>query len=279
VGFLTLLRTLHPAVLAAFLAIYLFLSWLYYRERRARILARERHRYRWAHSFEHAAVWLYLYLLNFHELDHGFVWTSLAVVVGLVVGLPVLVGAGFNLALLATWRRRVPSWLPPERLQDLAEKTRRNATSLKLYHYVQKPYNHELACTVVTWAKVESWIDQSEIEGRFDVVVGVRSGGALIADQVARRFAIPEVQMIHSRCWSGLSLRQTYGKVRGYFRSNGPTVLEELDVSTLDVEGKRVLSIRPRQTEVTPGAGVDESPRGRRDQPTDFRLGTVNCLR
>ncbi len=242
IGFVKIYGTVELWLFGLFVLTYLALTFIYYKEREQRIADKERFNYKWAHSFEHIAIWIYFYLLNLPKLNHELAWSLVTVYLLLTAIIPLLVGFFTNLYILVSWKRKLPCWFASELESHYMKKVHNNALSPKLYHYIQKPYNHRLAISMVKWHDIERMVDNTAINDSFDLAIGVLSGGAFITKYVAQVLGIDQIHYVHSRCWSQVSLMTTLMKTARYL-SHGQVNMESIDIDKIDLTGKRILLI------------------------------------
>ncbi len=216
---------------------------IYAWERRRRIAEGRRFDYGTLHCFEHLAVWGYLLALNAERLDLRWVWQSTLLALAVLAGALVVLGVGTNLQILRTARASLPPWFDPRLRSLILAKTRNNARSLRLQHYICKPFTTTILVTRVRWADIETMLDQIELNEHFDAVVGVLSGGAFITRYFARQRGIEQVHYVRSRLWSQLPLWRNIAVIARYYLG----AQNEAKVSFLgeapNLEGKRILVI------------------------------------
>src|SRR5262249_37622956 len=139
-----------------------------------------------------------------------------------------------NLRILRGLEQGLPAWFDPALRDAIVEKSRANAFSHRLQHYVIKPFTPEVTNRRVEWSDIEEMVAGIEVRDRFDVVVGIKSGGASIARCVAARLGIESaqyVQYVQSRLWSRLPLHRNVLTSLRYYLGVGndthPTFLRD----------------------------------------------------
>ncbi len=220
-----------------------FCSGAYWHERRTRIAAGRRDDYGYLHIVEHLGVWLLLVFLNAELLDFVRVArVSLAVIAAVAVGL-VGLGIASNLRALRGLEAELPPWFDPRLRPFIAHKIRANLYSHRWQHYVMKPFSPKMTNMRICWSDIEAMVEGIELQGRYDLAVGVLSGGAFIASYVAKKRGIEELAYIRSRLWSKLSLFANVRiSARYYLGRPIEPVVEFLD-EDLELGGRRVLVI------------------------------------
>lgn len=218
-------------------------SVVYAKERRARIAANRREAYSGLHALEHVAVWVLLVTVNAPVLEVRVVVVGCVLAV-VPIAVPLIVcGVAFN---IATWRavsQHMPAWVDPQMRPFLEEKARANALSLRLQHYVIKPFTPRIAVHHVRFDDIEQLVAMLPTDSRYDVVVGVMSGGAFIAPLVARHVGAARVVYARSRLWSQSAFTTNVRAVlRYYFGRGNRTAVTFLD-APVDLRGLRVLVV------------------------------------
>jgi hypoxanthine phosphoribosyltransferase len=249
----------NPLVLVPYLAF----NYLYFRERRARIREDRRFDYGWPHHFEHLALWLYFYAVNHDALDLARVHAAAGLYAGAIVLVSLLAVTAINVRLHSRWRRDLPAWFDSRLLDEFRKKIRNNLASLKWHNHVTKSFNYAVSNERMTWRRIEQMVDEIEVAERFDLAVGVLSGGAFIARYVCVRLEIGALVYVRSKVWSGTTLVKTALNILRYLlRGSFECERIELDDS-LDVSGKRVLLIDDTVTTGTTMEGVARALRAR----------------
>lgn len=225
------------------MALFVACSIVYAKERRARIAANRREAYSGLHALEHVAVWVLLVTVNAPVLEVHDVVVGLVVAV-VPIAVPLIVaGVAFN---IATWRavsQHMPTWVDPKMRPFLEEKARANALSLRLQHYVIKPFTPRIAVHHVRFADIEQLVAMLPVREPYDVVVGVMSGGAFIAPLVARHVGAARVVYARSRLWSQIAfVTNVRAVLRYYFGRGNRTVVTFVD-GPVDLHGLRVLVV------------------------------------
>jgi adenine/guanine phosphoribosyltransferase-like PRPP-binding protein len=225
------------------LIVYAVSTWIYFRERTDRIRRGKRFDYGWLHCLEHLAIWVFLLVVNGSKLDIPLVWRLHA---GLFLSIAVLLatmGIITNFRIFGSVEKDLPPWFDPLLCSAIVQKSRANAFSHRLQHYVIKPFTPKMVNESVGWPDIESMLAEISLNEPFDVAVGITSGGAFIARCVAARFGIPSVHYVRSRFWSRMPLRKNLvASFRYYAGLPNDTNVSFLD-GNVDLTGKRVLIV------------------------------------
>jgi hypothetical protein len=113
------------------IAAYALLTWLYYRERKRRIQSGTRHDYGWSHLFEHIAIWLYLYAVNYSKLNHTLAWTILPSIIVSILVLTFILGKLSNVYLFTNLHESLPRWFDRSLIGEITRKCRANLFDAK----------------------------------------------------------------------------------------------------------------------------------------------------
>lgn len=223
---------------------YGILTFVYFRERKARIARGQRQDYGWSHCAEHLAVWVYLYLVGAAYLDSKRVWTVVSAVLLLVGITAVAVGLFINVRLHRRLQTSLPPWIDPGVVPALLRKSRQNMLSVKLQNYVIKPFTPEITNRIVDWQEIEQRVAEVPIKETFDAMLGIFSGGAFIAGCLAQRLQIHEPVYVKSTYWSGLSLwRNAFRSFRYYIGKPVHARVTICGDAVPQLDGKRVLIV------------------------------------
>lgn len=225
------------------LVVFGLLSIAYALERRQRIARGRRYDYGLAHSLEHIGVWLYLSMLNAERLDPLVAGQVAVVVLVTFAILLVLAGIGTNAWILYRLPARLPRWFDPRLRRLIFDKARSNASSHRFQHYVIKPFASTICIRRIQWTQIEQMLRRIELHERFDVVVGVLSGGGFVARYLARTRGIRRICYVRSRLWSELTLwRNLVVVLRHYLGRDNRTHVKFFGEAT-DLAGQRVLVV------------------------------------
>ena len=186
------------------IAMWLMGKTIYAFERRMRISSGMRDDYTWRHAIEHLnTVVLFGTYLKMDLLRATSGWVPIVIVAQ--CALIVAMVKTYN-SVCVRKLEALPKWASPCR-EWLHAKTKANASGrpLKIIMKCMGPFTNT---RIITWADIEHHIDHviaRHDTWKYDVVVGIRSGGAFIAPYVARSLSVDRCEFIHSRMWSGRS--------------------------------------------------------------------------
>ena len=217
----------------------------------------------WSHSIEHLSELVYVWYLKTPH-DFFFKLDVFSTIFFLVSYLLIVVLPTFKFICWYTNKNlqsRIPSWFDTSSgylLERLKNKSHANLWSIKVLNLV-KVWDKVLANQVMFWNDIDEMIDISvnkipEEDLNFDVVVGILSGGAFIANQVKNKIYEKQtnkqkqmkVEYWVSKMWSGLTFWENVKqKCQQMFGGNNvihPKLSQPLN-KDFNVEGKNVLLV------------------------------------
>jgi len=226
------------------IAFYVLCNAIYYFERRQRIKSGKRFDYGWSHHYEHFSIFIYLFFVNYHDLNIPLTVKAVICVPLIVYSFFVILGFSVNLYLKRN-SNVLPPWFDKNIETYFRKKINKNLSSLKLYNYFFKPFSPTMILRNVKWKDIESMVDSIAIQEKVDVVIGIHSGGAFIAPYVAKKHNIEQVSYIHSCFWSHMGPIENFKIVmEHYFLNKSKIRKPKIHIpQNLDVAGKTVLLV------------------------------------
>lgn len=141
-------------------------------------------------------------------------------------------------------RDPIPQWLSRD-LYSIIWRKRDNISFLAKMIFLSVVSIHQTYTPYIGWSALEGFLDhivEKFKNEKIDVVIGIKSGGAIISDYISYKLGIPNDYIkLASRCdkWSGYSIKEFLIKTVGKQRLKYG-VCEDL---TIDITGKRVLLV------------------------------------
>jgi hypoxanthine phosphoribosyltransferase len=188
-------------------------------------------------------VWSFLLVVNASKLDLPLVWSlHLGGFVALAVSL-VIAGVVTNVRVFRAIERTLPPWFDPRLRDVILRKSRANALSHRLQHYVIKPFTPKMINERVAWQDIEAMVARIPFAEGFDTIIGITSGGAFIARCVAARLGTQDVQYVQSRLWSRMPLHKNLAASFRYYVGRTNDTRVGFLGGDVDLSGKRVLLV------------------------------------
>jgi len=161
----------------------------------------------------------------------------------IILLLAVLIPATLSVALTYNINRRLqvptPSWLDP-RLAPIVDK-KMNATILNKYIYSMASISDSHVAPFYTWATLEEKTDSliQKIKGPVDVIVGIKSGGAIIASYMHSK--MPQTKVYYLKSKTDKSENPlVWGYEESINKKRSITLVEGIDD---DISGKNILLV------------------------------------
>ena len=185
------------------LILLLFKS-IYFYERNNR-MKNNRNNFGFLHIFEHIDIFLFLY----YTINHNYLLTNINIILYLISTLfiiPIFIMKIINSYLINHYLERLPNWFDLNLLERFKNKLTKNYQQTNLFYYIIKIFSHKLSYEIMSWYNTQVHMNKiikkmKDDNCKFDVCIGVCSGGAFLVKYIANEFNTG-THYLKSKVWS-----------------------------------------------------------------------------